>query len=343
MDVFDVEFSGMERVASGADTAFNVNMTSIFRDAVTGELNLSPGSIISGFLRLLFGELFDNVALLRNLLIIGVISAILHNITSSFDNSAIGEIGFYVSYLAMVSMLFYSFRIATAIFSGLMVTITTFIEAGIPLFVSLVVMSGNLTGGVVFNSLLMFAVIFVGRFVSWVIGPAIMSAAVLHMINYIEQKDILKNLAKLIKNIISWSLKILAIGMVSIISLQRISTPLANNLMMRMTRSAVNTVPVVGSVLTGALDNVLYLAGVMRGGALVVVVITMVAICIMPMLKLLALLLTYRLAAALIQPICDERIVECLEVAADYTALLLSAAAIVSFMFLISIVIMLAL
>jgi len=340
-DIYNVEFGSMETVINRSHYAFDVNMTSIFRDAVSGELDLSPSGIINGFLRLFFSEIYQNAALLRNLLIVGIVSAILHNITNSFGNSSIGEIGFYVSYLAMVTMLFSSFRIAAGVFSDLMVTITTFIEAGIPLFISLVIMSGNLAGGSVFNTLLMFAVGFVGRFVSWAVGPAIMAAATIHMINFIDERDILTNLSKLIKSTISWTLKILALGLVSVITIQRISTPIVNNIFIRAARSTVNTVPVVGSVLAGALDNVMYLARAVRGGVLIAVIIAMVSICLMPMLKLAALLITYKLAAALIQPICDDRIVECIEAASDYTALLLSAAAIVSFMFSIAIIIML--
>ena len=340
-DIHNVEFSGMETVIGHSDPAFSVNMTSIFQNALTGELDLSPGGITDGFLRLFFSEVYRNIALLRNLLVIGIVSAILHSVTSSFQSSSIGEIGFYVSYLAMVTLLFSSFRIAAAVFNGLMLTITAFIEAGIPLFISLVIMSGNFAGGTVFNALLMFAVGFVGRFISWAVAPAIMAAAAINMINFIDERDILTNLSELIKGIISWTLKVLALGMVSVITIQRISTPLVNNLFMRGLRTTVNTVPVVGGILTGALENVMYLAGAVRGGVLIAVIIALVSICLMPMLKLTALLLTYKLAAALIQPICDDRIVECIEAASDYTALLISAAAIVCFMFSVSVIIML--
>jgi len=341
-NIYAEELRQMERAIEDAQMPFDINMTSIFGDAIAGNLDLSPSGLLNAFLRLSFAEVLENMELLRNLLLIGIISAILHNITNSFENNAIGEIGFYVSYLAMVAMLFSSFRIAVSVFSGLMTTLTMFIEAGIPLFISLVVMSGNVSGAASISSVMMFAVVFITRLVAWGIGPMIMSAAALNMINFIDQKDMLTKLAELIKKGISWTLKMLAIGTVSIISIQRISTPLANNLFMRATRSAVNTVPIVGSVLAGALENVMYFARLLRGGVLVVVVITMVAICLIPMLKLFALMLTYKLAAALIQPICDERIVECLDVAADYTALLVSASAIVSMMFMVSVVIMLA-
>jgi len=340
-DIYAVEFGGMETVIGNIDPAFSMNMTDIFTNALTGELDLSPLSIIDGFLRLFFSEIYRNVALLRNLLIIGIVSAILHNITSSFQSSGVGEIGFYVSYLAMVALLFSSFRIAASVFSELMISVSAFIEAGIPLFISLVVMSGNVAGGTVFNVLLMFAVGFVSRFVSWVVGPAIMAAATINMINFIDEKDILTNLSKLIKDIISWSIKMLAFGLVSIITIQRISTPLVNSLFLRGLRSTVGTVPVVGPILSGALENVIYLSRAVRGGVLISVIIAMVFICLIPMIKLAALIITYRLAAALIQPICDDRIVECIEVASEYTALLLSAAAIVSLMFSLSIIIML--
>ena len=337
----DVDFTAMDTVIKGYGTGYGVDIKAVFLKAVSGELDLSPWALIDGFLRLIFSEIYENAGLLRTLLVLGVISAVLKNLTDSFGNKAAGEAGFYICYISMFTIVFSSFRIAAGVLTGLASALTMFIEAGIPLFISLVTMSGNFTGGYVFSTIMFFSTGFVNRFVSLVIAPAIISASTIHMANYLMEADILTNLADLLKGIISWGIKILAIGLVSIISLQKISTPLLNNIVMKTAKSTVNAVPVVGDILAGAVESVVYWAKAVRGGVLVAVIIAIAALCLIPLIKIAALGAIFKISAALIQPVCDKRIVECINAAGAYTGLLLSAGAIIALMFTACVVIML--
>ena len=337
----DVDFTPMDTVIRNYGTGMNINMRDIFLKAVAGELDLSPQVLINTFLRLFFSEIYDNAGLLRNLLILGIVSAMLKNLTDSFANKAVGETGFYICYISMFIMVFSSFRIAAGILVDFANAITMLIESGVPLFVSLVAMSGNFAGGYVFSTVLFFSTAFVNRLMGTVIAPGIISIAALHMVNYLMEADILTYLADLLKSLISLGLKMLAIGIVSIISLQKISTPLLNNIVMKTAKSTVNAVPIVGDILVGAVESVVYWTKAIRGGVLVAVIIAVAAICLMPLIKLAALALTFKISAALIQPVCDKRIVECINAAGVYTGLFLSAGAIMVFMFMACIIIML--
>ena len=337
----DVDFTAMDTVIRNSGTDVNINMKDVFLKAVAGELDLSPQSLIGNFLRLFFAEVYENAGLLRNLLVLGVISAVLKNLTDSFGNKATGEVGFYICYISMVFMVFSSFRIAAGVLADFANTITKLIEAGVPLFVSLSTMSGNFAGGYVFATLMFFSTGIANRLMGAVVAPGIISIAAIHMVNYLMEADILTYLADLLRSIISWGLKALALGIVSIISLQKISVPLINNIIMKTAKSTVNAVPIVGDILAGAVESVVYWTKAMRGGVLVAVIIAVAALCVMPLIKLAALAATFKISAALIQPVCDKRIVECINAAGVYTGLFLSAGAIMVFMFMACIIIML--
>ena len=64
-------------------------------------------------------------------------------------------------------------------------------------------------------------------------------------------------------------------------------------------------------------------------------------ICMIPMMKLLAFTLVYRITSALLQPISDSRVVSSLEIASDSGKMLLSAVVSSTLLFLLSIAIVL--
>ena len=337
----NVDFTAMDTVIRGSGAAVDINMKDLFLKAVAGELDLSPSAIISGFMRLLFSEVYENIGLLRNLLALGIVSAVLKNLTDSFGCKAVSETGFYICYISMFAIVLSSFKTAAAILTDFAATLTMLIEAGIPLFVSLVTMSGNFTGGYIFSTIMFFSTGFVYRFISLFVAPAIVGVSTINMVNYLMEADVLTYLADLLKNIISWGLKLSAMAIVSIISIQKISTPLLNNIVMKTAKSTVNMVPVVGDILAGAVESVVYWTKAMQGGVLAAVAIAVAAVCVLPIIKLAALGLTFKLGAALIQPVCDKRIVECVNAAGVYTGLLISAGAIIALMFMACVIVML--
>ena len=84
-----------------------------------------------------------------------------------------------------------------------------------------------------------------------------------------------------------------------------------------------------------------YWGGAVRSGVLIVVIIGVVMYCAVPVLKIAAFILIYKLTAALIQPICDARIVKAIDGAGNIAAVALSATVLVSVMFIFTAMILL--
>jgi stage III sporulation protein AE len=64
-----------------------------------------------------------------------------------------------------------------------------------------------------------------------------------------------------------------------------------------------------------------------KSGVLVALVITLCVVMAAPVIKMLVLMLVYKLAAAVSQPLCDLRLTICLEGIGEYMGTLVSAGA----------------
>jgi stage III sporulation protein AE len=332
LDLYD--FSPVESVLSGSGAGFSI--ADLAERAVTGRLELSPEAITQQAGDIFFSGLRESNALLRNLLIIALLSAFLKVMTESFKSHAVGELGFYVCFIVLVMLVCASFSVAAGAIRDLVLLLCAVMEAALPLIVSLLVMSGSVSGAYAFHPLLVFAINAISFAMRDLFTPFIMLAASAEIVNCISEKEILNRFCALMKLVCGWGLKVAGFLFVSALSLQRLSAPLISGLAGKAAKAALGAVPVVGQALNGAADLVAYWAGVTKSGVMLAVIIGILILCAVPVLKTLAMILIYKFAAAAVQPICDPRMVKCLDTAGSYMALLLGAGVLVCVMFTIS-------
>jgi len=309
--------------------------------AIKGQLDLSPRSLAEQFINLLFGELKDNWALLRNLILIAILSAVLKTLTDSFKNKSVGELGFFICYMALVMVLFSSFKITMTILINLASLLSNIMTAAFPVMLGLLIVSGNPAGAASFRPIFAFSIEAMTLIIRSVLIPLMTVGAVLEIINFLVEKNIFTNLAGLIRSFTKWALKSLAVLFLAVLSLQKISAPLLNNLAVKAAKAAANAVPMVGGMISGAMDTVIIWGAAAKSGVLIALVITLIISCALPITKILAMLMIYRLTGAVIQPICDKRIVDCITSIGDFCGLILASGAIIVVMFIVSTVIML--
>jgi len=326
---------------SNINSASGMNFGDLVSKAIKGQLDLSPKNLSQQFLNMLFGELKDNWALLRNLILIAILSAILKTLTDSFKNKSVGELGFFICYMALVMVLFSSFRITMSILTNLVSLLSNIMTAALPIMLGLLIVSGNPAGATAFPPVFAFSAEVLTLAVRSALIPLLTIGAVLEIVNFLVEKDIFTNLAELIRDFTKWALKTVVILFLAVLSLQKISVPILNNLAVKAAKAAANAVPMVGGMLSGAMDTVILWGSAAKSGVLVALVITIIIACAVPVIKILTLFLIYRLTGAVIQPICDKRIVDCITSIGDFCSLLLYAGIIVAVMFIVSVVIML--
>jgi len=301
--------------------------------ALRGEIDLSIAGIFDFILTGLFTEVASLFYLLRHMLIIAILSAFFRAMTVGFKNSGISKLGFYICYIMVIALLFRTFTIALGIMADMAAGITNLLIGSTPVIIGLVASGGYVASATAFAPILLFASAFFTFFMQNLIVPVLIFAATVSLVSYLSEKSGLDKFSVLMQKGISFGLKSIALVFTAVLGFQRIATPIFNNIAIRGTRTAVAAVPVVGQALAGAIDTAIYYGQALRGAVSAALLVAAVGIVIVPLIQLAAFVAVYKITAALIAPICDERIVEAIDTTGNYTALALGVCVMVAFLF----------
>ncbi|WP_317367170.1 stage III sporulation protein AE [uncultured Tyzzerella sp.] len=331
------------------DTIINENIykndfkfSDIARDILSGKsFSFNIYKIINYILKSVFEEVFINSKIIKNVILIGFLAAFFKVLTDSFKNQGVAEIGFYTTYMVISMLLATSFNIVVEILYNTVNSIANIINGTMPILIGLLAMSGASASSTIFSSFILASLGIVSFFIKNIFIPLISGTVILNIINYIMPKEVLNKLIEFLKWLINFSLRSLAMGLGFIISLQRIGAPILNGVVNKTAKTFISFVPVVGDVMTGAIDSIMYFVGILKSGIGIAIVIIIIICAIVPIIKLVALILIYKIAAVLIEPITDTRITSCVDTMGEYTKLVLSSLIIFLILFIFFIVIML--
>ena len=135
---------------------------------------------------------------------------------------------------------------------------------------------------------------------------------------------------------IIWLLGIILTIFVGVVSLEGTLASSVDGITAKTAKTVVSSaIPVVGKILGDAVDTVLGCGIVLKNEVGIVGVIIVIGICIMPIIKLSILFLSYKLLAMVSEPIADKNIVGLLEQIGDIFKIFLGIICALSFMLII--------
>ena len=329
-----LETEAVDEAAEELDA--DVGFSKLLTDILLGDFDFTFSGLKEKLLEAAFGEFRVQGKLLTQLLLVVILSAILKQFNDSFQGKSVGEMGFYICYMVLVVVILTSFYTISDSVVERMRGLCGVFGAMVPIFIILSASSGNLTQGALMGPAIMGGSAALSVAVSYIIIPAILLAIALEMADHISEKPMLGKFAELLRQCISWGMKGSAMAFMLLISLQKIGGGALNGLAAKTAKIAVGAVPVVGDVMGGAVETAAAVAGTLKSGTLVAAAIFLLLLCIPLAVKLLVIMLVFKLTAAAAEFICEERLVDCIAAAGEYTGLLLGVVFLGEGMFLFS-------
>ena len=308
---------------------------------INGKMDLSFNDIFSIIINNVFIEVKNNINLIVELIAIALIAAVFTNFTNAFDNKYVGEVGYFVVFLLISTIILKSYNILNGIAIKVLTNLQTFIESLIPSLFAATALSGNYTSTVLYSQGMLIIIGIVENIIIKYVIPFVYIIIVLEIINSITEENILSKMVELFKNIVNWGIKTIVIVFAAILAIQSFTTPVIDGLANKSVKVAVSAIPFVGTTLSGVADTVLGCAVLIKNGIGIVALIIIIVICLIPIMKILVVALLYKFASAIIQPISDKRIVNCLSSIGDICFVLLGIVVITAFLFIITISIIL--
>ncbi|ACL76260.1 stage III sporulation protein AE [Ruminiclostridium cellulolyticum] len=312
----------------------------IVSDAAKGNLNFSFSGVINGLIKYLLKEVFLNADILIKIIVLCIICAILKNLQNSFLSESVGEMAFFVCYIVLVSVLMVSFSMAMKMCMEIIDNMVSFMHSIIPLLITLLATSGSISSAGVFQPVLVMLIEIGATVIKNFFIPLIFIVTILNIVNNISDKIQLTKLAGFMKQICTWGLGFILTIFIAIVSIQGSMGAVVDGVTSKTAKFALGTfIPVVGKYLADAADTVVGCTLVIKNASGLIAMIGILIICLAPLLKILAMVVLYKLACAFVEPISDKKITNCLNDMSGSLTYILGVTAAVAVMFLIAITI----
>lgn len=271
------------------------------------------GVVVDWIKDALFYELDANHRILVEVVLLVVAFSVLKNFSDAFKQAYIAEISFFLIYSILAVLLLESFKNYGDIAGGALNQSVDFMKALVPTFcISMVFSAGAGTSASFYQ--LAFLVIYL---IQWlflkVFMPLIHGYVLLVLFNHFFEDEKFENLTELLKGIINWGLKSASVLVVGMNVVQSLIAPAKDRLMSGTAQRAAAMIPGVGNVMSGIGELLLGSGILIKNCVGVAALVILVALGMLPMLKILCFSFLYRLAAVAVEPVADKRIAGCLK------------------------------
>ena len=312
----------------------DIDINEILNDAIKGEVDNS--TLLKKILNILGKEVTTNIKSLVSILAIILIHSILKSISESLENNNISKLIYYVQYILIVTVIMSNFTDIIKLVQDTTGNLIGFMNALVPLLITLMMYTGSITTSSVVEPIILFMINFIGNIIQNLIIPFVLVLTSLMIISKISDKVHIDKLSKFFKSGIVWFLGIVLTVFVGVVSLEGTLSSSVDGITAKTTKAVVSSaIPVVGKILGDAVDTVLGCGIVLKNAVGLVGVVIVIGICIMPILKLFVLSVSYKLLSTVVQPIADEKIIDLLEQIGDIFKIFLGILCAISFMLII--------
>lgn len=276
---------------------------------------------------------------LIHILILAVVAAVFTQFGGVFQNRHISEVSFYMVYLLMIALCLDSFRAVIDWASGGIESLTSFMGVFYPVFFLSVTIAKGSVSAAAFYHLVLLLIYLVELFITGVILPLIHVYMMVKILNFLSMEDYLSKFAELIELFVSWSLKTLVAVTAGLGVVQSLISPAIDTVKRSVITRSTEAVPGVGDAIGGVTEVVLGTAVLVKNAIGMTGAVICFAICLLPLLQTGGVVLMYKLAAAVLQPVSDKRITGCIESVGEGCRLLMRVIFTTGLLFLLTIVI----
>lgn len=309
----------------------DIDVSEILNSAIKGEIDNTK--IYKKILTILGTEVQIGIRSLISILAIIVIHSILKSVSESLENDNISKLIYYVQYIAIVTIIMSNFSDIINLVKETTSNLVGFMNTLIPILISLMLYTGSITTTTILEPIILFMINFIGNLIQDILIPIILIITAISIISKISDKIQIEKISKFLKSSTIWFLGLVLTIFTGIVSLEGTLASSVDGITAKTAKTIVSSaIPVVGKILGDVIDSVLGCGVILKNAVGFLGVIIIIGICILPILKLAVLTISYKLVSSISEVIADSKIVQLLEQIGDVFKILLGILTAISFM-----------
>ncbi len=314
----------------------SLSLQSIISGVLHGTGPLSANGVLQSLWGVVTGDLSQESRLLGQLLALGVIAALLELLAESFDRQDVSRFGTAAVYVALAVLALTTFFGAVASVRSAISLLVGLMQSILPLITLLLAGVGAFTTAGIYHPLMLIAINLVAILIQSLVVPALIAAVVLDVIGSVTGFK-LSGIATLLRQIGLWATGAGLTLFLGLVAIYGNAGPVMDGVALRTGKYLANTfIPVVGKLFSDATEMVFGSTYLLKDAVGVAGLLGIAFVVVVPLLKLLILILVFRIAAAVLAPIGAKLMTEALSQFATSLAHLAVALGAVGIMFFLS-------
>ncbi len=288
----------------------NIGIKDFLIGLIKGEISISLSDLVQSFGFLFLDELRVSVGLLAKILVITLISSILTNLQSTFENSSISSLANYIAYSMIAILVIGSFSQIMELASSSIDRMTNFMQAILPILLTLLTAVSGPNTRILFHPMILVSVNLIATVIKSVILPLIHFSFIISIISNISNRVEFSKLSELGRQVIAFIITGAFTLFIGIITIYGLGTKI-DGLTIRTAKFAIDRfIPIVGRFLSDAVDAVIGCSGILKNGIGFIGLFIILFICILPVIKITVLIFIYKLIGVVVEPIGSKNLVE---------------------------------
>ncbi|NMB00929.1 MAG: stage III sporulation protein AE [Firmicutes bacterium] len=306
-----------------------------------GRNSREPADLVAVVLKSLLRELYSSLYFLRQLVVIGILAALLQRLSESFGIKAVVELAFAVCFLVLVLLGLQSFRIASSVATASIGNMVEFMHSVLPMLATLLVAVGGITSATVFHPLLWGLVGTIASLVRYLLLPLILMSTAFSLVAHFSSELSFPKVGSLLRQGVITVLGVAFIVFSGFMVVRGAIAPITDGISLRTAKYLTRTfIPIAGGMFADALEVVVGGSLLIKNAIGVFGLLMILFMVATPLLKVWAMVLIYKLVGVLLEPICDRRIVATLGTMESSLTLVAIALGTVAVMFFLAITIL---
>ena len=312
----------------------DVNLKTYIKNLISGDANILDLFDKEKIKATVFGEVKTSLKVAASILVLALLSSIIKSLENSFSSSAISKISNYIIFITVVTLALVSFKDVLGICYSTIESVIGLVNVIIPIIIALLVLMGLPITSTALNPIFIGGIAAINIVFKNFIFVTISMAFAILVINNLSDNIKLNRLSSFIKQI-----NVVALGAVftvylGLVSIQGLYVTSFDKFSVKTAKFAIgNFIPVVGGFVSDSVDILLSSSQLIKNVFGGIGLVVLVGICIVPIIKIIGVILVYKVCAIAIEPIGESNIATFLNEVANLLMVILATIIAVTIMF----------
>ncbi|MEG0855031.1 MAG: stage III sporulation protein AE [Terrisporobacter sp.] len=319
----------------------DIDLKTYIKDLISGDVNILDLFDKNKIKTVVFGEVKSSLKIAASILVLALLSSIIKSLENSFSSSAISKVTNYVVFITVVTLTLVSFKDVLGICYTTIESVIGLVNVIIPIIIALLVFMGLPITSTALNPIFIGGIAAINIVFKNFIFVTISMAFAILVVNNLSDNIKLNRLSSFIKQI-----NVVALGAVftvylGIVSIQGLYVTSFDKFTVKTAKYAIgNFIPVVGGFVSDSVDILLSSSQLIKNVFGGIGLVVLVGICVIPIIKIIGVILVYKVCAIAIEPIGEGNIANFLNEVANLMMIILATIIAVTMMFFVTIAIL---